>query len=252
MESSSLRIYASEVLGIKSYLCPEKIYTLRSLRGGLPCRVLAVVFKTLPPSQISRLKKIMNSINVLEYSLLEIKDDSVLKELLSGREKWADFIIFFGGPDLVQKRLLTERGGQLFLPDQHSSLQQLTQNTEAEQNLSKENSLKNKDRSDFPAKKTEGKNLKEETKNSFENKSRSDFPNQKLHTKNLQRQKFNKQKSCESLKTPHYGEETNREQPVSFLQVCALEELDGGSTEVRSKKQQLWNQLKQWKKLSGI
>ena len=50
-------LYAREVLGIKSYLCPPSIQALRSLEGGLPSSVLVLVFQSLTPSQKVLLKK---------------------------------------------------------------------------------------------------------------------------------------------------------------------------------------------------
>lgn len=163
--SSFAKAYLSEVLGIKTYLCPEQIHSFRSVEGGLPCRVLIVVFKALSSSQRTLLKKIMASIDVFEFSVLEIKKDEVLNQLLSREENLVDFVCIFGGKDLVKEALLIEQEG-MFL----SSVQ----------------------------------------KNSEANK------------------------------------------PVSFLQVCSLEELEGSSVEVKNRKKKLWEQLKRWTKVSKI
>ena len=106
--SSQSRMYFSEVLGIKYYLCPESIYNLRSLEGGLPCKVLAVVFQALPFSQKELLKKIMNSVNIFEYTLLQIKNPVILQELLSSEEELAESIFFFGGENLLKEILPAE------------------------------------------------------------------------------------------------------------------------------------------------
>ena len=99
------RFYCAEVLGAKSYLCPKPVYSLRSLKGPIPCSVLAVVFKALSSSQEDLLKKIMSAIDVLEYSFLEIKDERVLNQLFLSQERLADFVVFFGGADLIQNKL---------------------------------------------------------------------------------------------------------------------------------------------------
>ena len=143
------RLYFSEVLGVKKYLCPESVHSLRSLEGCLPCKVLTVVFKALSSSQKILLKKIMASIDVFEMSLLEVKDNAVLNQLLSCEERLADFVFLFGGADLFKEGFLIEQKGL------------------------------------------------------FVSSYRKNFVEQ---------------------------------EPVSFLQVCSLEELDGNSSEIRNKK----------------
>lgn len=113
-------VYQQEVLGIKNYLCPESVHKFRSLKGGLPCQVLAVVFQKLSPSQSVLLKKIMNSIGVLEYSVLEVKDSIILDDLLFG-DRIANQVCLFGGPDLVHKGLLSEEDALFVLPQEESS-----------------------------------------------------------------------------------------------------------------------------------
>ena len=115
------RGYLSEVLGVKSYLCPDPIHSLRSLDGGLPCRFLAVVFKALSSDQKVLLKKIMASIEVFELSVLEIKNNVVLNQLLFSEERLADYVCFFGGKDLVKEGLLIEQGGLIVLSRQKQS-----------------------------------------------------------------------------------------------------------------------------------
>ena len=107
----------------------------------------------------------MASLDIFEYSILEIKDDSVLNQLLSSENKWADFVCLFGGFNLLEKGLLVQQEG-LFV---------------------------------------------------------SSSPKHSL-----------------------------KQRPVSFLQVCALKELDGNSPEILNRKKQVWEQLKEWKKDSKI
>ncbi len=122
--SSFKTSYLSEVLGIKNYLCPKPVYSLRALKGGLPCLILIVVFKPPSSSQKALLKKIMASIDVFEFSFLEIKDNKVLAQLLSCKESLADSIIFFGGEEFVKKDLLTEQTPLLTSENQKSPLGQ--------------------------------------------------------------------------------------------------------------------------------
>ena len=98
-----MRRYFAEVLGIKNYLCPESIYKLRSLEGPLPCHFLSVVFQTLPSSQKRLVKKIMASVSILEYSLLEIKNTDILRTFFSCEEQLAEHIFFFGGEDMFKE-----------------------------------------------------------------------------------------------------------------------------------------------------
>ena len=79
MKSASISLfYVSHVLGIKTYLCPKPLYNSRSLKGGFPQGVLAVVF--CPPSKGQRLllRKIFASVSVLSFSLLEIKKGGLI------------------------------------------------------------------------------------------------------------------------------------------------------------------------------
>ena len=48
----------------------------------------------------------MASIAVFEFSILEVKDNQILHQLLSYKERLADFICFFGGLDLVKEGFL--------------------------------------------------------------------------------------------------------------------------------------------------
>ena len=159
------RTYFSEVLGVKSYLCPESIYSLRSLEGKLPCRALSVIFNPLSASQKMLLKKIMSSVNIFEFNVLEIKDNAILNQFLSSKNRWADFVCLFGGTNLLEKGLLIQQEG--------------------------------------------------------------------LFVSSSQKQSFKKK-------------------PVSFLQICSLEELDGNSPEIINRKKQVWRQLKEWKEVSNF
>ena len=106
--------YLTEVLGVTNYVCPPAIHDLRSLEGGLPCRFLAVVFKSLSPAQKGLLKKIMSSIGVFKYSVLEVKEEKILDELFEKVDLFAQFVCIFGGKDFVQEGKLIQREGQLF------------------------------------------------------------------------------------------------------------------------------------------
>ena len=103
--------YLTEVLGVKNYICPASIQALRHLEGGLPCRFLAVVFSRLSSSQKVLLKKILSSIEVFKYSVLEVKEDKILDELFEKTDRFAQFVCIFGGKDFVQEgRLIPCKG----------------------------------------------------------------------------------------------------------------------------------------------
>ena len=106
--------YLTEVLGVTSYICPDSIQSLRRLEGELPCHFLVVVFNSLSLSQKTLLKKIMSSIGVFKYSLLEIKEEKILNELFERADDFAQFICFFGAKDFVQEAYLIQKEGQLF------------------------------------------------------------------------------------------------------------------------------------------
>ena len=108
--SSQPPIFLFEVLGVKNYLCPKNIYSFRSLKGGLPCQTLAVVFKTPLSHQEALLKKIMASIDIFQFSLLEIKNPAILKELFFSANSLAERICFFGGEDMEKESLLIKKG----------------------------------------------------------------------------------------------------------------------------------------------
>ena len=63
----------------------------------------------------------MASVNVVEFSVLEIKKDEVLDQLLSCEESLADFVCIFGGKDLVKEALLIEREGMFLSSVQKNS-----------------------------------------------------------------------------------------------------------------------------------
>lgn len=95
-------IYAREVLGIKNYLCPNSIYDSRRFTGMFPAKVLVIALKELSPSQKLLLKKIMHSINIDEYSLLEIKKSDILAGLFSKLDSLAKKVLLFAGKDFFQ------------------------------------------------------------------------------------------------------------------------------------------------------
>ena len=105
--------YLKEVLGVTNYICPASIQILRRLEGGLPCRFLIIVFSSLKDSQKALLKKIMSSVAVFEYSLLEVKEEKILDELFEKADCFAQFVCIFGGSDFVQKGKLIQQEGQL-------------------------------------------------------------------------------------------------------------------------------------------
>ncbi|MDE0091834.1 MAG: hypothetical protein OXN83_00945 [Oligoflexia bacterium] len=105
--------YVTEVLGVKNYLCPSFIHALRHLEGGWPCHFLVVVFKKLNSSQKALLKKIMSSIGVFKYSVLEVEEERILDGLFEKTDCLAQFIFFFGGKDFVQEGKLFRQEGQL-------------------------------------------------------------------------------------------------------------------------------------------
>ena len=105
--------YLTEVLGVTSYICPPGIQALRHLEGGLPCRFLALVFDSLNSSEKTLLKKIMSSVGVFKYSILEVREEKILDELFEKADHFAQFVCLFGGPDFVQKGRLIQAEGQL-------------------------------------------------------------------------------------------------------------------------------------------
>ncbi|MCY4321670.1 MAG: hypothetical protein OXC37_04640 [Bdellovibrionaceae bacterium] len=106
--------YLREVLGIKSYICPDSIQSLRRLEGGIPCHFLVIVFSPLSLSQKTLLKKIMSSIEIFKYSLIEVKEEKILDELFERSDDFAQFICFFGAKDFVQTGHLIQQEGQFF------------------------------------------------------------------------------------------------------------------------------------------
>ena len=105
--------YVTEVLGVKSYLCPSSIKVLRHLEGGWPCHFLVVVFKKLNSSQKALLKKIMSSIGVFKYSVLEVEEKRILDGLFEKTDYLAQFVCIFGGKDFVQAGKLLRQEGHL-------------------------------------------------------------------------------------------------------------------------------------------
>ena len=104
--------YLTEVLGVTNYVCPVDIQALRHLEGGLACRFLVVVFNRLGPSQRALLKKIMSSIEVFKYSVLEVREEKILDELLEKTDLFAQFVCIFGGKDFVQEGWLVRKEEQ--------------------------------------------------------------------------------------------------------------------------------------------
>ena len=73
-ENSFSLSYARQVLGINSYLCPEKIFKKRSLKKGSNSS-LVVLFEPLKEEDRTLLKRILGSIQIFKPSILEVKED---------------------------------------------------------------------------------------------------------------------------------------------------------------------------------
>ena len=104
----------SEVLGLKSYLCPKPLFALRSLKGGGACSVLNVLFKPLFSPQSHLLEKVMSSVDIVDFSCLEVKNLSFLEQIFRFEEgeRPADLVCFFGGELEGQKEWIQKRGGK--------------------------------------------------------------------------------------------------------------------------------------------
>ena len=72
--------YYSKVLGIKNYILPPLTYHFRSFKGQPKSPVLVVV-SNITWEQKRLLKKIMSSIKISAYSILEFKDKSETQSL---------------------------------------------------------------------------------------------------------------------------------------------------------------------------
>ena len=93
------RFYAQEVLGIQHYICPQSIKDLRQIKGSWGEGVLVVLLEPLQPTQQPLLKKIMASVAVTKYSVLQIKELSLLKALKGFSKQQAGEIFLFGLKD---------------------------------------------------------------------------------------------------------------------------------------------------------
>lgn len=120
------RVYWSEVLGLKQYLCPHSVYALRFIRGGAFSKVLTVVFSPLSLSQKQMLKKIMASVDIFSFSVLEIKTGAGLNQLMFFKEHLADLVCIFGGEDLIEAgHLIEQYGGRLVSPTQKTFVKKM-------------------------------------------------------------------------------------------------------------------------------
>ncbi len=90
--------YLSEVLGVKKYLCPENIFSIRHFKGDLPCNVLAVTLGENSLKENQLLHKIMKSMDFSNFTLLELKNLNFLETFMDAVEDegLANFVIFFG------------------------------------------------------------------------------------------------------------------------------------------------------------
>ena len=73
-KSLFLNHYVREVLGVSSYLCPERVFKKRALSSSSNS-CLVVVFEPLKDEDRALLKKILLAIQIFHHSLLEIKED---------------------------------------------------------------------------------------------------------------------------------------------------------------------------------
>jgi len=88
--------YISQTLGVQYYLCPQPIWSIRRITGHLPCQVLAVVKGYLSAREKPLLFKIMSSIDVADWTLLEITKTCNLDFFKEEIKKWSQFVICFG------------------------------------------------------------------------------------------------------------------------------------------------------------
>lgn len=103
MLTENKALYVSSVLGVSSYLLPERIFAVRKFQGSLPCDILALVMEPPGEKELLLLKKIMEALSIDRFALLEIKDldyrDWILKKL--PEERLAKrFLIFSKEPEL--------------------------------------------------------------------------------------------------------------------------------------------------------
>ena len=61
------------LMGVFTYLCPEKVFKIRSFKGSLPCNILAVVDTSPDELQTLLLEKIMKALSISRFALMEIK-----------------------------------------------------------------------------------------------------------------------------------------------------------------------------------
>ncbi|MGI9549243.1 MAG: hypothetical protein ACR2M7_04640 [Bdellovibrionales bacterium] len=90
--------YVSEVLGVKKYLCPKNIWSLRHIKGNVPCDVLVLIQGEASLTQQELLKKILSSVQISSYTILELKDLNMLESAMRTIEnnKWTRLAIGFG------------------------------------------------------------------------------------------------------------------------------------------------------------
>ena len=120
--SPLVRVYGSEVLGLKQYLCPPSIYDLRFIKGGIPSPILIVVFHRLSPFQKQLLKRIMASIDVFSFSVLEIKTPAAVDLLFYCREYFSKLVCIFGGKEFIKQGFLIEQQKGVFVSSVQKNL----------------------------------------------------------------------------------------------------------------------------------
>ena len=89
-------VYLREVLGVKNYLCPQSLQNIRQVEGEVPAKVLVVLLEPPSDSEKQLLKKILSSMEFHNYSLLQVKDLSHIKNFILAGLKLAKFVFLFG------------------------------------------------------------------------------------------------------------------------------------------------------------
>ena len=101
--------YLREVLGIERYLPLKRTLEQRVLKRHWPCEILVVSLNPLSLDEKSLLKKIMKSISVSDFSILELGNSSSASQLLEQAltKKLSRYIIIFDdGFSLESKNVL--------------------------------------------------------------------------------------------------------------------------------------------------
>ena len=89
-------VYLRDVLGVKNYLCPQSLQNIRQLEGEVPAKVLVVLLEPPSDSEKQLLKKILSSMELHNYSLLQVKDPSHIRNFILAGLELAKFVFLFG------------------------------------------------------------------------------------------------------------------------------------------------------------